>query len=131
MLIKKKNMITIFAGTIIMLIGITLIMLDIASEKIAQGGIITMGMVMIVIGVINSIRKKQGVAKDELTRKIADRAAAYSWVITLLTLLGVFWLNHFEVIEFSVNRVISITYVVMVATMIFFQQRFWKKGDVK
>lgn len=128
---NKKNTITIAAGALIMIVGILLTALDIAIEKIAQSGIITIGMVMIVVGVINSIKKKEGVAKDELTRKIADRAAAYSWVITLITLLFIFWLNHFEIITFSVNAVISITYVVMVATMIYYQQKYWKRGDVE
>jgi hypothetical protein len=85
-------------------------------------------MIMIVIGVVNTIKKKEGVAKDEMTRKIADRAAAYSWVITLIALLLVFWLNHFEIVEFSVNAVISIVYVIMIATMIYYQKKFWRRG---
>ena len=129
--VKKKNLITILTGTAILLGGILLTVLDIASEKIAQAGVITMGMVMIVIGVINTIKKREGPAKDELTRKIADRAAAYSWVITLIALMMVFWLNHFEVVTFSVNAIIGITYVVMVVTMVFYQKKFWKEGDVK
>ncbi|MFO7710657.1 MAG: hypothetical protein R6V53_02730 [Candidatus Woesearchaeota archaeon] len=125
---NKQNMIIIIAGVIIMMIGILMTAFDIYAEKIAQGGIITIGMIMIVIGVVNTIKKKQGPAKDELTRKIADRAAAYSWVITLITLLLIFWLNHFEIVVFSVNAVITIIYVIMVATMIFYQKRYWKRG---
>ena len=125
---KTKNMITIITGTVIMLIGIVLTALGIAVEKIAQGGIITIGMVMIVIGVVSMIRKREGPAKDEMTRKIADRAAAYSWVITLIALLLVFWLNHFEVVTFTVNGVISIVYVIMIASMLYFQKRYWKRG---
>ena len=34
-------------------------------------------------------------------------------------------------LTFTVNGVIAITYVVMVATMVIFQRIFWKKGDVK
>ena len=128
---KTRNMITIGVGIVIMLTGIILTALDIGTEKITQGGVITIGMIMIVIGFISMIRKKQGPAKDELTRKIADRAAAYSWVITLIALLVVFWLNHFEVLQFSVNAVIGIMYVIMVATMIYFQKIFWKRGDVE
>jgi peptidoglycan/LPS O-acetylase OafA/YrhL len=128
---NKKNSITIIVGTIIMLAGILLVALNIASEKIIQGGVITIGMIMIVIGVVNTIKKKEGVAKDELTRKIADRAAAYSWVITLIALLLIFWMNHFEIIKFSINGIISIIYVIMVATMIYYQKKYWKKGDVK
>lgn len=128
---KKKYTLTITVGTLIMLAGILLIAFTEFDEKITQSGIITGGMVMIIIGVIGMIKKREGPAKDELTRKIADRAAAYSWVITLISLLIIFWLNHFEVITFTVNAVISITYVIMVGTMIFYQNRFWKKGDIK
>ena len=128
---KNKNITTIAVGAIILLAGLLMIAFGIMPEKIAQGGVITIGMVMIVVGVVGMIKKHQGVAKDELTRKIADRAAAYSWVITLITLLVVFWLNHFGIVRFSVNAVIGITYVIMVATMIFYQKLFWKKGDVK
>ncbi|MBW2982751.1 hypothetical protein KY327_00435 [Candidatus Woesearchaeota archaeon] len=130
MRIPKKNTITILAGTAILLAGIGLIAFTSLDEKVIESGLVTMGMVMIVIGFVNSLKKKQGVAKDELTRKIADRAAAYSWVITLLALLLVYWLHHFEVVRFTVQGVIGITYLVMVATMIAFQRRFWKRGDV-
>lgn len=123
---NKRNMTTIAVGTLIMLAGILLVALDIAAEKITSGGVITIGMVMIVIGVVNTIRNNEGVRKDELTRKIADRAAAYSWVITLIALLVVFWLNHFEVVDFTVNAVISIVYVIMIGTMVFYQQKFWR-----
>lgn len=125
---KSKKWPIIILGTIVMLTGIGLKAFGIASAKITQAGVITMGMVMIITGVVNMIRKQEGVVKDELSRKIADRAAAYSWVITLLALLVVFWLNHFEIIQFSVNAVISITYVVMIATMLFYQKKFWKGG---
>ena len=124
----KNSTITILVGAGIMLTGIILTALDIAAQKIAQGGIITIGMVMIVIGTVSMIRKREGPAKDELTRRIADRAAAYSWVITLIALLGIFWLNHFEILRFSVNAVITIVYVIMIATMIFFQKHYWERG---
>lgn len=129
--LKKRYMITTLSGAVIMIAGILLSAFTSLSDKIYESGIITMGMVMIVIGVVYMIKKREGVVKDELTRKIADRAAAYSWLITLLTLLVVFWLNHFELIEFTVNAVITITYVVMVATMVVFQRVFWLRGDVK
>ena len=127
----KRYKITILVGFLILLTGILLAAFTDLTEKILQSGIITIGMVMIVIGFVRMLKKQEGPAKDELTRKISDRAAAYSWVITLLVLLVVYWLNYFEVIVFSVNAVIGITYVVMVATMIGFQRWFWKRGDVE
>ena len=126
--INKGSIITIIIGAFVMFTGIILVGLDIAKEKILQGGVVTIGMIMIVIGVVNSIKKHEGVAKDELTRKIADRAAAYSWVVTLISLLIVFWLNHFEIVQFSVNAVISIVYVIMIVTMIYYQKKYWKRG---
>ena len=127
---RKRWMGTIVVGAVIMLAGIILAAFTPFREKILQGGVITIGMVMIVIGVVSMLKKQEGPAKDELTRKIADRAAAYSWVITLMVLLAVFWINHFEVVAFSVNVVIGITYAVMILTMICFQQIFWRRGDV-
>ncbi|MGM5488659.1 MAG: hypothetical protein ACQESG_06940 [Nanobdellota archaeon] len=50
------------------------------------------------------------------------------WAITLIALLGIFWLNHFEILRFSVNAVITIVYVIMIATMIFYQKLHWKRG---
>ncbi len=124
---KKNNSMIIF-GIIIMFVGILLVAFDIAKEKIIEGGIITIGMIMIVIGLINTISKRDNSKKDEMTRKIADRAAAYSWVITLIALLIVFWLNHFEIIQFSVNGVITIVYLIMITTMIYYQKKYWKRG---
>lgn len=125
---KIQTLLTIIAGVILMIVGIGL---SVGNQTATTSGILTAGMVMIIIGFIGMIKKKQGPAKDELTRKIADRAAAYSWVITLITLMIVFWLNQFEVVKFSVNAVISIVYFIMIATMIAYQQIFWRRGDVE
>jgi uncharacterized membrane protein len=129
--LNRRYLITVIVGTLILLAGIFLAAFTEYSEKITQSGIITIGMVMIVVGVVRMIRKREGPAKDELTRKIADRSAAYSWLATLLVLFVVYWLNFFEVFTFTVNGVIAITYVVMVFTMILCQRIFWRKGDVR
>lgn len=128
---NKRPLITITIGATLLLLGILLTTFAQWSEKISESGIITIGMIMIIIGTIQMIKKKQGPTKDELTRKIADRAAAYSWITTLIILMIIYWLNFFETIIFTVNSVIAITYTVMVATMLIFQRIYWKKGDVE
>ena len=127
---NRTYLITIAVGAAIMLTGILLAAFTPLTEKIVQGGFITMGMVMVIIGIMRLLKKTQGPQKDELTRKIADRAAAYSWLITLLALLLVYWLDNFGVVAFTVPGVIATTYAVMVGTMIYFQRRFWRRGDV-
>lgn len=118
-------------GLFIMLAGIAIATLTPLTEKIINSGLITAGLVMVVIAFVQMIKQREGPVKDELTRKIADRAAAYSWVTTLLVLLIIYWLHYFGAVTFTVNAVIAITYVVMIASMIICQRVFWRQGDVR
>jgi len=127
---SKKYKITLYVGFLILLISLLFTLFTSYSQIIYESGLITIGLVMVIISIIKLIKKRKTPEKDELTRRIADRAAAYSWFFTLIALLIIYWLNFLKVIIFSVNEVIAITYMVMIFTMIFYQSKFWKKGDV-
>ncbi len=125
----KRHQWTILIGSIILIAGLLLMAFTPWTEKLSQSGIVTIGMVMIIVGFLHGLRKNEGVRKDERTRKIANQAAAYSWVTTLLVLMIAYWLHHFEAVRFSVNGIIALAYVTMIATMIGFQQYYHRKGD--
>lgn len=128
---NKRYQLTIFIGSIILVLGILAALLTPLGEQIASSGIITIGLVMIVIGVIGLMKKRTGVEKDELTRKIADRAAAYSWFFTLIALMIIYWLDYFKLVDFGVKTVIGLTYMVMIISMLLTQRILWRRGDVE
>lgn len=84
--------------------------------------ILVFAMILIVISLLNILKKGDERKHDEMTRNIARHAAGFSWVVTLLSLIAIYWLHMFEIVTFSVNGVIWTTYAIMVATMVFYQQ---------
>ncbi len=126
---SKKFKISLIFGVIILLLGILLTALNVLTDSFSSV-LISVGQILIIVSYVRMIKYKNGPAKDELTRKIADRAAAYSWFYTLIVLFIIFWIDYFKLIFLTVEGVISILYVVMIFTMIFYQQWFWKKGDL-
>jgi len=123
----NRFVLTIVVGFLVWVVGSVL---SIFYDEMAFSALSTAGMVMVVIGVVYLLRKRKGVHKDELTRRIAEKAAGWSWFITLFVLLVVFWLDHFQVVVLSVKGLIAILYVVLVGTMIGFQQYFWHTGNL-
>lgn len=126
----SKSYFGIIIGSIILFFGLISIAFKWFSVEL-HSYMISFSMVVIIVSYFKSLKRKQGVTRDELTRKIADRSAAYSWQITLITLLIIYWLNFFEILKFSINGIVAILYITMIVSMIYFQKRFWKNGNVE
>lgn len=125
----NKYVLTVIVGFLVWVAGTVL---SFFIDDIFVSSLSTAGMVMVVIGVVHLLRKRKGgVQKDELTRRIAEKAAGWSWFITLFVLLAVFWIDHFGLVELSVKSLIAILYIVLVGTMIGFQQYFWRTGNLR
>lgn len=127
----RRNTWMILLGALVLVIGMAIIALSPADRAGSESTLISIGVVMIVVGFVRNLRQRDGIVKDERTRKIADRSAAYSWVLTLLVLMAAYWLNRFGAVAFTVDGIIATTYVTMVATMIGFQQYYARRGDTE
>ncbi len=74
--------------------------------------------------------RKKAYRRDERTKKVGAYAAAYSWMITLMTVSFLFWVEHLGLYGLTVKQVVLIIGAVMLITQISFQWHFMRKGDV-
>ena len=119
----------IIVGVIILLIG--LILQAFFNLHSSIGSIFTsMGVAMLVIGIIRLIRKNQFPEKDERTRKIGSYALSYSWLFTLVFLTIIFWLDYLELVVFSTSALFSLIFFGMIISANIFRYFLEKKGDI-
>ena len=97
--------------------------------NIVVGSIIsTMGIIFLIRGHLMQ-KNPEKIKKDERSRKISAWAASYSWMLTILALMILFWIDKLF-LKLSVEIVIGTIYIVMVTKLLFYKWYFNKKGDI-
>ena len=94
-------------------------------------GLINAGTVIIFVTFIRTRRSRSGPVKDERTVRIGSYGLSYSWFTTLIIVTLLFWVDYFEMMQFSVNQVLGLLLFVMVLTAKGFQWYLFRKGDVE
>lgn len=69
--------------------------------------------------------------RDERTKKLGAYAATYSWLVTLVLIAVLFWVDYLAVVKLTVTQVLGVTLLVMVLSLNFFRWYFLRKGDVE
>jgi len=126
---KSKAKVIFIIALIVIFISPVLKLLDLNISNLNLLIITSIGINLLAVTVFNFLKNKDGINKDELTRKIADRSAAYSWVITFFIIFIIYWLNYLEIVNFTINSVLIIIYFFMILSVLIFQNIFLKKGD--
>lgn len=75
-------------------------------------------------------KMKSAYVRDERTKKLGAFAAAYSWMLTLIVISLIFWIDHLNLYILTVKETVLITGAVMIFSQIFVQLFFMRKGDV-
>ncbi len=127
---KKEYKYRLVIGPIILLIGIALLIFG-KIDDLITGTLIIAGIVLLLNGVLKHLRYKNMPEQDERTRKIGAFAAAYSWVVTIVFITVLFWLNHLEIWKMTVQQALGLTLYVMIFVTLIFQWHLKRKGDVK
>ncbi len=127
---KKEYKYRLVIGPIILLIGIALLIFGKIDDLII-GTLIIAGIVLLLNGVLKHLRYKNMPERDERTRKIGAFAAAYSWVVTIVFITVLFWLNHFEIWKMTVQQALGLTLYVMIFVTLIFQWHLKRKGDAE
>lgn len=89
--------------------------------------------IIIVVVIISFLRYRypERYQKDERTKKLSSYAASWSWLITLVIIALLFWINYLGIIELIATQVLGIVLFVMIITMIAFYWYFNRIGDVE
>ncbi|MBN1763103.1 MAG: hypothetical protein JW878_08540 [Methanomicrobia archaeon] len=68
---------------------------------------------------------------DERTKKLGAYAATYSWLLTLVFITLLFWVDNLAVVKLTVMQALGTTLLVMLLTMSVFRWYLNRKGDVE
>jgi hypothetical protein len=115
-LLTKAAIITIFV-TIIVLAEINIYAVTVATTM------------MVCVMIMLAKRMRKAYPRDERTKKLGAYAAAYSWIITLLTASFLFWVDHLSLYSLTVKQAILIIGAVMLGSQILIQWHFMRRGD--
>lgn len=117
-------------GLMLVFIGIGAQMASFENNAILGGALSAAGAVLLLRGyMINKNPEK--LKKDERSKKVSAWAASYSWFVTVLALVALFWANRFGIITLDTELTIGSTYIIMVSTIVLFKLYFNSKGDVE
>ena len=110
---KKRSILTIIAGSLVVMLGIFFqVMTDYSTQIILT--FINAGTIMIILGAISY--QKKGVGHDERTKKISAKALSLSWFITFIALNLLFWIDELQVFQLTAKQVLSILMPLMLLT---------------
>ncbi|MDD3977792.1 hypothetical protein L1994_10595 [Methanomicrobium antiquum] len=118
-------------GIIMFVMGIILsVAVELPENAYGFSAMTISGIIMIIICTATLKRPKDYDVRDERSLKIGTWAIAYSWYLSFLAVIVMFWLSYFSVVELTITAVLGILMFLMPLSAVVFQWYFSKKGDV-
>ncbi|AKB78807.1 hypothetical protein MSHOH_2324 [Methanosarcina horonobensis HB-1 = JCM 15518] len=127
---EKIHRYKLILGLIIMLAGMfSAAFLEVnASVSIL---LIVMGMVILVMTAFRLFSQGDLPDRDERTKKLAAYGITYSWLLTLVLIMVLYWAELLDLAEFTAEATLGILLFVMVISANVFRWYFMQKGDVE
>jgi len=128
--VEKIYRYKLILGIIIMLAGIlSAAFLEVeASVSII---LISMGLVIFVMTAFRLFRRGDLPDRDERTKKLAAYGITYSWLLTLILITVLYWVEFFKLAEFTAEAILGILLFFMVISANVFRWYFMQKGDIE
>lgn len=126
---KKRYAVQIAAGAVLGATGILLPFLVDGTEAISSL-LVTIGLVILAVAVVRHWRFRDEPEKDERTQKIGAYGISYSWLLTLVFLALLFWVDYLGVLALTVESVLLATILLMGLSARIFQWYLFRQGDV-
>lgn len=99
-------------------------------EDSAGSGMITGGMILLVICLVSLKRPADRDIRDERSLKIGTWAIAYSWYLTFFAVIVMFWLSYLGIVAIEAYSALGVLIMLMPLSTVVFQWYFSRKGDV-
>ena len=93
--------------------------------------LINLGLILFVITAFRLFRLGGLPDRDERTKKLAAYGITYSWLLTLILIAVLYWVDYFKLIEITVGGVLGILLIFMSISANVFRWHFMQKGDVE
>ncbi|MFY1643388.1 hypothetical protein ACK11Z_06565 [Methanoculleus bourgensis] len=126
---KARYAIKIAAGAILAAAGIFLPFLIDGIEALSSI-LVTIGLVTIAVVVMRYWRFRDELESDERTKKLGAYGLSYSWLLTLIFLAILFWVDYLGLLALPVGGVLLVTILLMALSARIFQWYFFRRGDV-
>lgn len=117
-------------GIIIMLAGI-LSAIFLEAEASISIILISMGLVIFVMTAFRLFRRGDLPDRDERTKKLAAYGITYSWLLTLVLIMVLYWVEFFKLAELTAEVILGILLFFMVISANVFRWYFMQKGDIE
>ena len=115
----------------VILAALLLTVLLSGANTVSVSTMISMIIAVLIVWVVRGKRRVDVSENDEWTKKLGTYAATYSWLLTLVFIALLFWIDYFTVVELTVTQALGTTLFVMVLSMNVFRWYFSRKGDVE
>jgi len=120
-----------------LVLGITIMLAGIISAAFLEVEasvsiiLISMGLVIFVMTAFRLFRRGDLPDRDERTKKLAAYGITYSWLLTLVLITVLYWVEFFKLAELTTETVLGILLFFMVISANVFRWYFMQKGDVE
>ncbi|PKL63179.1 MAG: hypothetical protein CVV31_02420 [Methanomicrobiales archaeon HGW-Methanomicrobiales-2] len=122
---KTRYAVQIAAGAVLGAAGILLLFLLDGTEAISSL-LVTIGLVILAVAAVRHWRFRDEPEKDERTQKIGAYGISYSWLLTIIFLALLFWVNYLGVLALTVETVLLSTILLMGLSARIFQWYFFR-----
>ena len=128
---KEYNYAGAAAGALMVVAGLMISVFSFFdSGGIAGSGMITGGFILLFICLISLKRPADRDIRDERSLKIGTWAISYSWYLTFLAVIVMFWLSYLDVVIIKAETALGVLIMLMPLSTVVFQWYFSKKEDV-
>ncbi|RXA16398.1 hypothetical protein EQO05_14085 [Methanosarcina sp. MSH10X1] len=93
--------------------------------------LINMGLIIFIATVFRLFRRGDLPDRDERTKKLAAYGITYSWLLTLVVITVLSWIQYFGLAELTANGVLGIILFFMIISANVFRWYFMRKGDIE
>ncbi len=101
-------------------------------KRDAQSFGVAIGMIVGIVAItFFRFKNPEKYKSDERLEKLGSRATLWSWTITFIVVISIYWLEYLEFISLTATHIITIVFWTMVITIILFRIYFIRKSDVK
>ncbi len=127
---ERKYLYKLIFGIVLMAAGILSdIFLDI--DVLIPIVLVNTGLIIFVATAFRLFRRGDLPDRDERTKKLAAYGITYSWLLTLIVITVLFWIQYFGLAELTTNGVLGILLFFMIISANVFRWYFMQKGDIE
>jgi predicted histidine transporter YuiF (NhaC family) len=93
--------------------------------------LVNVGLIILVATAFRLFRRGDLPDRDERTKKLAAYGITYSWLLTLIAIMVLFWIQYFGLAELTADGVLGMLLFFMIISANVFRWYFIRKGDIE